>query len=379
MAKGGQAMKKLMIQLVRVMILILDWVIPKQQNLIIYGCKGGTGYYDNSKIFFEWMNEESKIEWESVWLTSSSRVWYEVLREGHLCYKLRSRKGLWKFLRAQFVVMSHGYGDFDIFLSGRNRKKTIMLWHGIPLKKIGGKDKLTVDLFTVSSRLEKYMMDHAWGFDPSKNITQVLGTPRQDKILAEFLKANKEKTSNKERLVLYAPTYRKGGHSPFPIEYQLEEVLEQNNAILIVRIHADDEALPLLVQEGEHKSRIFFQSQLTQPDVYQFFSSVAVLITDYSSLYFDALLIGMPIIFMITDLEEYERENHFFFPFDVITAGEYIEKVEELPLILNQLLQHFDEAKFEHFEEQTVIKGLFHEVADMNACERIYNWIQENG
>ena len=56
---------------------------------------------------------------------------------------------------------------------------------------------------------------------------------------------------------------------------------------------------------------------------YDFLNVVDVLITDYSSIYFDYLLLNRPIIFHMPDLEEYQKKRGFILdPLDEWTPGD---------------------------------------------------------
>ena len=66
-------------------------------------------------------------------------------------------------------------------------------------------------------------------------------------------------------------------------------------------------------------------------DPYVFLKMADVLITDYSSIYFDYLLLDRPIIFFDYDLKEYLNDSReLYFDYDEFTPGEKVSNYHEL-------------------------------------------------
>ena len=77
-------------------------------------------------------------------------------------------------------------------------------------------------------------------------------------------------------------------------------------------------------------------------DVYTFLSEVDILITDYSSIYFDYLLWERPIIFFPYDLEYYRDEDRgLIFEYDEYTPGPKIFNAKELENVLSKGIDDF--------------------------------------
>jgi CDP-glycerol glycerophosphotransferase (TagB/SpsB family) len=74
-------------------------------------------------------------------------------------------------------------------------------------------------------------------------------------------------------------------------------------------------------------------------DLNEELASAAAIITDYSSVYFDFLLLDRPIIFAAFDLETYKRKRNFYYDYDSVTPGpkarDWDETITQLELILN--------------------------------------------
>lgn len=71
-------------------------------------------------------------------------------------------------------------------------------------------------------------------------------------------------------------------------------------------------------------------------DFYNILNAVDILITDYSSIYFDFLLLDRPIIFTPIDYEEYKHNRGFLLePFDFWAPGDKCFCYEDLKLTID--------------------------------------------
>ncbi len=124
-------------------------------------------------------------------------------------------------------------------------------------------------------------------------------------------------------MILYAPTWRDGAPDPaVPTAAdwrRIGDTLEAQDAILLVRSH------PL--GAGEYtpprpSARIRMLGSDVLRDVTPALPGVDLLITDYSSLVFDAGLNGIPVLFLAPDVEDYAARRGFYGSFDEIARGD---------------------------------------------------------
>ena len=81
-------------------------------------------------------------------------------------------------------------------------------------------------------------------------------------------------------------------------------------------------------------------------DPYVFLKMADVLITDYSSIYFDYLLLDRPIIFFAYDLEEYLSDSReMYFDYDEFTPGEKVNDYQELKSGIVKVIYYSDQYK----------------------------------
>lgn len=129
---------------------------------------------------------------------------------------------------------------------------------------------------------------------------------------------------NDDFKILYAPTWRKQADVwlfPFDdVDFQdLEKILAENNITIYIRLH------PSFNEVGINKSilsphiKLFSTEECKEiMDVLSLFDA---LITDYSSILYDFMLLNRPLIFLPYDYEEYENKIGFAVDYETITPG----------------------------------------------------------
>ena len=114
----------------------LSWLVPKQDNLFIFGSNEGKHYSDNSRSLFEYIQaNDNSIR--AVWFTNSKDVYNEVEKKhpGKVVMS-PSLRASFLYLRAGQAIISFGYQDL-CKMPWIPSIKINQLWHGVPLKKIG--------------------------------------------------------------------------------------------------------------------------------------------------------------------------------------------------------------------------------------------------
>lgn len=263
-------------------------------------------------------------------------------------------EGLRTILQSGVWITSAGLPAYT--LKNNPDRIVVNLWHGIPLKKIalmeenaGRLQKLYFRklfsekytyVLTTSSHLVSVM---AKSFAVPANRVKVWGQPRNDAILQgasrdEFLRRIDVEPEKCSKLILYAPTFRDGKDTwLFPFEdydgEALGEFLEKRGWYMCLRTHLS-EHLDISRFSGNH---IRFANADVADDIAQWMGCFDLLITDYSSIYLDYLLLEKPMIFLPYDKEEYLKNRGMNFPYDKVTPGpkpqsqrEFLDCMEKL-------------------------------------------------
>ncbi|SER65322.1 CDP-glycerol glycerophosphotransferase family protein [Psychrobacillus sp. OK032] len=279
-------------------------------------------------------------------------------------------------------------------------KLVIDLWHGFPLKKMFFEDPFFSDKNTIEqywrqidylasySDLYSNIVNKCLRVTPEKYV--VTGAPRNDLLFNPNSRERLFKILNKEdegqKFIIYMPTFRqsdqtsKGDESYKIFDFidfdssSLIRFLEDNNYELIVKSHPIFKRNLELYSEMSSNITIFPSEKLLDEfiDFYEVLGAAEVLITDYSSVYFDFLLLDKPIIFTPVDLEEYKDERGFLLnPYEEWTPG---PKVLTQQTLQNEIMNY--EKNKEYYKcERKRIKDKVHHYQDSLSSERVWQLI----
>jgi CDP-glycerol glycerophosphotransferase (TagB/SpsB family) len=245
----------------------------------------------------------------------------------------RSWEGFRVFLNASVAITSRG-SLMRLFLPFRflaGRKFFVNLWHGIPLKRLGRQTRDTwetlvrygiqeFDIWIASSDTERLAL--AACYDLSVDRIWLTGTPRTDGL---FAKAPRPERAGAPLTILYAPTWRDGEEDARFLPFDdlkmdvLEAFLEKTGSRLVLRPH--------MVERNSASEPLAPGSRIVvdKGDLYDstrdLLLATDVLVTDYSSIYFDFLALDRPMVFIPYDQERYEAKRGFLMEYDRVAPG----------------------------------------------------------
>ena len=339
---------------------------------------------------------------------SNTRALYKMIPEqyrGKLIIKLLDIKNkqedfYYDLFTARVVISNQGT------VSAREGQILIELWHGFPLKCMGymvdSYDKInrfTSEMWNSNHLVASYsalytaLMSACFGV--SGKSFKTTGMPRNDFLfktdrtnnLSKILKNEKEYV----KTVLYAPTFRK-------IETQYEEAIERNlsnvfgfedfkedkfcqfieryNIRFILKFHPVEEKQLLEQIHRINNDNVFvLNDELLKDhkiDFYELLNECDLMITDYSSLYFDFLLLDRPIIFTPVDLEQYRRTRGLLLePYGFWAPGVQAVNQNDLEQALWENL--FGKDRYQ--EERSVVRKIVHHHEDERSSERLWGEI----
>ena len=322
----------------------------RDKNLWIFDSWCGERYSDNPRALYEYvLVNEPTIR--PVWITKSEAIYTRLKNEGKpvaMCYSAEGRK-IQK--RAGVFFCTHGRlnGESEGELKYMNGIRYVNLWHGAPLKQVGDdeehfKVKHVSWWKKVKTSLRKILVP--WEFLHGEMINSSpffapylqsafgrmfkmidFAEPRLDKLVQpvkESLIKAIDLQYNSPTKVLYMPTFRDtqfGRFSPFEQvgfnAERLESILESQNIVFLYKGHYLDKENGV----GNKSERIRVICDEDYDDLYSFIKDVDVLITDYSSIYFDFLCLGKPIILFPFDYKEYTSGSRgFYFDYNLLEA-----------------------------------------------------------
>jgi len=220
------------------------------------------------------------------------------------------------FGRAYLVLSRFLKPDDRVRYRHKYHGKWVDLWHGGGGFKPTTREKLLAhyDLAFVTSQFMQQCFSQE--SDVARKIS-VTGNPRTDPLI--------NKTMSKEEIlkeigipferknIIYAPTWRTPYHVNFLWENgdildDIEEFCKRNNCNFLIRMHRHwyrrhPKRRKILTEKIERNSHLFDSSPMKHPDPQPILYITDVLITDWSSIVSDFILLKRPIVFIDLDLE----------------------------------------------------------------------------
>lgn len=175
------------------------------------------------------------------------------------------------------------------------------------------------------------------------------------------------------RIVLVAPTYRDSRATALGLD--AEEIAKLDAAAAAQRIELVFKFHPLErgaeAIRGEHLHLCAPES-----DLYPLMPHSDALVTDYSSIYMDYLLLDKPVLFLVPDLDEYVRlDRQLQFDFDAMTPG---TKVRTWPELLARLEEEWRNDVFAS-ARATLAQTAFDGLPQDEAVPRLLDFMREQG
>lgn len=378
-------LNNLLLLLIKVLFFILDQFVPPKKNLIGFGSNSGKLIAGNIKTLFEYFI--SRSEYECYFLVFKRKPYNNLSKiYGEKIVYFFSLKGVIKLLRTNWFFSSHGPSDF-LHLPIEYTTKVFLTWHGKPYKIDGlVRPNLTpkqkrafrrysrITAMTTSSPLCKYYFSAAMSIDFNKILP--FGYPRDERVIMKLDQPNQNKRiNNLTTNILYAPTYRDVGELiwfPFPDRdlQKLNKWLSSNHAMIHLRSHINNSFQEELEQYSHINTFNFDQYS----DIYDYLASFDILITDYSSIYPDFLILDRPCIFLDYDYEEFIEYRGVFLPREIISVGDHPISQFELINSLNKAISNPEHAS----KRRKQVSLLFNEWSNNKSSELIFNYINQD-
>ncbi len=296
-----------------------------------------TGYCDNSKYLFLYLYYHFEKEIHCIWIARTNEEKKCLKKLDFEVYKKWSIKGMFHCLTAGVYIFSSNVSDINYWTSGSAVK--VNLWHGVGIKKLGLKGSVTYNPHSLFNRImTPYNYDRSTVFITTSRLmtdhfevcyaltsaqTRQIGYPRCDFIMqneetiyqyirryesAEML-CLVDSLKSYKKVFIYMPTFR-DDQTDFMqlsgIDFEdLNETLVSIGSLLLVKMHP---ATRMNFDVVSACSNIKLMDK--RMDVYPLLPFTDVLITDYSSIYYDYILIeGKKVILFPFDYDTYIRNS----------------------------------------------------------------------
>ncbi len=370
-------LKKVMVPL---MVLWKCWVAAwKRRNICVYllarrYCKikektilweafDGRGILDNPKALFEAMLADPDFkDWKHIWVLDDFKNHEETFKRfkgiRNLSFvTLESAKQIYLLATARVIVHNSARQRFFVKREGQIYIET---WHGVPLKTLGrcAKDlNLTSLTYSIRSLLQAnylvsacpflsqvYKRDFCLGNLFSGKILEV-GYPRldtithsnKDEVLANLVRAGIT-IDPKKKILLYAPTWRGAAYAtpdtaiePYlEVKRTLEKILDLAQWQVLIKPHQ------IVYKAAREQFKDIDCMVPATIDANEVLAITDVLVSDFSSIFYDFLLTKRPIVFYIPDLAEYKESRGIYNPVETL-PGPICQSLEELAGVFRDL------------------------------------------
>ena len=253
------------------------------------------------------------------------------------------------------IIILDEYTPMIHYIDLRKETKLIQLWHACGAFKTFGFSRLakpkgskqstrnhrSYDYSIVSS--EYCRKFHAEGFGIPTNNVAATGIPRTDIFFDEEYKNKTRKAFYKEhpefkdkKIIIFAPTFRgmEKETAFYPTDlFDVGTVCENipDDYVIIIKHHPfvkDVHPIP-----KKYSNRVIDFSEQTEINDLLFIADL--IITDYSSLIFEASLMNIPMIFYVFDLEKYINDRDFYFDFKEYIPGKIAYSLDDVIKAIN--------------------------------------------
>ncbi|MUV37298.1 Teichoic acid poly(glycerol phosphate) polymerase [Lentibacillus sp. JNUCC-1] len=363
--------------------------LPVRKKTVVFESFHGKQYSDSPRAIYEYMQThmpDHQLYW------SADRRHLDLFAAKELPYVRRfSVKWLFLMARAAYWVSN---ARLPLWIPKPKHTTYVQTWHGTPLKRLAADmDEVHMPGTNTEKYKENFTREAAkWDYlvSPNAYSSSIFrrafrfkgemiesGYPRNDFLLngdqtdLEDIKARCGLPHDK-KVILYAPTwrdnmfYRKGRYK-FNLELDLEQMREKlgDDYVIVLRLH-------YLVAENLDLSGFesFVYDLSAHEDIRELYMIADMLITDYSSVFFDYANLNRPMIFFVYDIEDY-RDNlrGFYFDFERKAPGPLVKTTDELL----EVIEEIDQNGYQPSETTDAFRERFCYLEDGHATERVVN------
>lgn len=347
-------------------VLTVSYLFPRRESEWVFIAGEGDRFAENSKYLFLYCTEE-RDEISASWIGTSEEVITELRKRDFSAYKYDSILGRFRLLRAGVAIETHG-PQFGKYLGGATVVDT---HHGNALKKMGT-DESEGNLGAMK-QLKQYLWDSFVG--PSYFVATNTGTPLEtfrkarglnnsEIIIAQYPRLDifhqtdgrfkigtdeqelNEVSSLSEQydIVFYTPTWRNafGKENGLPLSKvkpdfeKIDSLLKRTDSVMYISSHPNEQ---MDVAYNQYDRILLLKNG---DDLYPFLQYCDILITDYSSIFYDFVFNNSPILFHAPDLEQYESTRGLYFDYHEHVPGPVSESTDGLCVDLERALDGTD-------------------------------------
>lgn len=307
-------------------------VVKPDNKLILFNSFAGRKYDDSPKAIYEVMRKDKRFRgYHFVWAFHEPGQFdvkgaRKIKTDGFAYFITALKSRVW---------ITNSSVERGLNFKGKN---TFYLntWHGSPIKKMGNdiasdnqsfssKGKNKTDIMNTQSEFEAAIFSKCFGI-PKSHFLKV-GLPRNDE-LANYTEKKRQELRNKlgipknKKVILYCPTFReyeKDEHRGVvlapPIDLKKWEKTLREQYVLLFRAHYEVSKV-MKIEEND-----FVKNVTDYPVLDELMIASDVLISDYSSIFFDYSIMDKCMLHFTYDYDKYEEKRGMYFDIRKYLSG----------------------------------------------------------
>lgn len=399
---------------------IIDYFVVKDKNywgFAVHHIKSDQ-FIENARAVFEEVKKDSTIH--KILFTRDNTQDFNIEDAVNLTIvNIKTLKGVLYILKCKVLFVTHSVSmdyafrfeksKFCVLKLNFNKRVIVNLWHGIPIKKLYAlwnpdvKKRLdrvkyrhyerkkyaglitssTIDSYAMSTMFHPIKYENIWTTGLPRNDFLLLDSNNLPSYLKNQLNLVDEIKSGK-KLILYAPTYRQTVAVKDAFYYKfseteivsLKELLIKHNAIFGFRMHYfRNDANLFNVEDYVDNKLIFNLGHDLIPEISSVLRASDYIISDYSSVFIEALYLNKPVFSFAYDKKHYsENQDGLLYDDDIIFPGVVTETFNEL---MKTLEDELTSAKQINTEKYKISQKFFFNTIDTNNSARVIDKVKK--
>ena len=316
-----------------------DPFVKVDKHLVYFQTFSGRGYSDSPKAMYEYMLDDPEYrDYRFVWSFREPEKYSFLRNERTDIVRFRSKADNRALRKAKYWIANYRMLDYQ---HPRGEPVYVQCWHGTPLKRLGYDISISDNSMNSLEEIRsKYRTDakkfsylispspfttekfaSAWDLVRTNQMHKIIeeGYPRNDRLINTTAEERKEIRKSlgvdDKKVILYAPTWRDNQHSSgegytYKTEVDFDKLKTElgDEYVILFRAHY------LVANSFDFKRyRGFVEDVSSYSDINDLYIAADILVTDYSSVFFDYANLRKPVIFYMYDLEEYANELRGFY------------------------------------------------------------------
>lgn len=319
---------------------LLKFFLHADPKLIVFNSFGGRRYDDSPKaIYLSMLDDQRFADYRFVWAFVEPDK-YSIPRgetikvDTFSYYKTVLKARVW--ITNTTMTRALSFKGIKTFY--------LNTWHGSAIKRIGcdaigdktfvSKGSNNTDLYLAQGEYDRRIFSHAFGISPE--LVKVTGLPRNDELASPDVQSKaydiKQRLSipSEKQVILYAPTFREyvkdGTNYALDLPINLSKWKDElgDKYVLLMRAH------PAVATLMNIKDNGFVKDVSTYPQLNDLMIVSDVLISDYSSIFFDYSILARPMFCFAYDYNIYQKERGMYFDIRKDLGDEMIDSEGKL-------------------------------------------------